>query len=247
MKLQVFQNVISISEAKMDKNNIIHFRKSKKMKENKDEFFKSNVDTKVHQGSIVTDNDFKIYKNNYFGFEMIVPDNWVTLEHEELIRIAQEKFKRLNISETEKNKMIEAMTTNSISLFSATPFPRGTKQPYGSNQKLDNPSLNCTAQKVIMHPNQTSSDFMEGIVGQLKSGSMGVKYNEVSDVHSVIISGKRFDAIEGKAFINDGRDTVHTKCNSILKKGYQLLIITSSITEEGSKDLDKLVTNLVID
>jgi hypothetical protein len=230
----------------MDRNKIIHFSKSKNMKENKNEFFKSNVDTKVHVGSIVTDNDFKIYKNNYFGFEMKVPDNWIILEHEDLIRIALENFNRLNISDTEKNKMIEAMTTNSISLFSATPFPRGSKQPYGSDQKLDNPSLNCTAQKVIMHPNKTSLDFMEGMVGHLKSGNMGVKYDEVSDVRSVIISGRRFDSIEGKAFINDGRDTVHTKCYSILKKGYQLLIITSSITEEGSKDLDKLVINLVL-
>ncbi|WP_147533318.1 hypothetical protein [Bacillus marasmi] len=230
----------------MDKNNIIHFSNSKNMKENKNELFKSIVDTKVHVGSIVTDNDFKIYKNNYFGFEMKVPNNWITLEHEDLVRFALENFNRLNISDTEKKQMIEAMTTDSISLFSATPFPRGSKQPYGSNQKLDNPSLNCTAQKVIMHPNKTSLDFMEGIVENLKSGNMGFKYDEVSDVHSVIISGKRFDSIEGKAFINAGRDTVHTKCYSTLKKGYQLLIITSSITEEGSKDLDKLVINLVL-
>jgi hypothetical protein len=232
----------------MEKDKIIKFEKSKKVKEkNNGSVAKSNFNSKVQDGTIVLDMDYKIYRNHYFGFEIKVPDNWITLDHNELVKIAQENFNKLNISEVEKIKILEAMTTNNISLFNATPFLKGTKQPYGKNQRLDNPSLNCTAQKITMYPNHTSSDFIEGMRGHLKNGSMGIKYGEVSNANTVIISGKRFDTIEAKAFINDGRDIVYSKCYSILKNGYQLLIITSSISEDGSEDLSKIVNNIKLD
>jgi hypothetical protein len=217
----------------MDK--IIQFKKGKTGK------------TKVQDGSLEIVQGRKIYKNDYLGFEIKVPEQWITLEHNDLIQIAQENVNRLPISEEEKSKIVESMTTKSISLFSATPFPKGTKQPFGKSQTLDNPSINCTAQKVIMYPNSTSSDFTEGMIELLKNGSMGFKYEEVSNVNTVIISGKRFDSIEGKAFINDGRDIVYTKYYSILNKGYQLSIIISCISEEGLEALGEIVGSLKLD
>ncbi|MFJ7726108.1 hypothetical protein ACIQXV_08065 [Neobacillus sp. NPDC097160] len=78
----------------------------------------------------------------------------------------------------------------------------------------------------------------------LKNGSMGIKYDEVRHVQPVIVSGKRFDSIEGKAFINGRRDIVRTQYYWILLKGYQLSIITTCISEDGSEDLRKIVHNL---
>lgn len=223
----------------VEKGKVIAFAKSKKVKES---VAKSSFDTRAHQGTIVVDNGHKIYKNHYFELVIKVPNSWITFENNELVKITQENVSKLNISEAEKNKLVEAMTNRSINLFRATPFMN--KQPYGKNQRIDNPIINCVAHNVIMYPNCTSADFIEGTIENLKNGSLGTKYDMVTKGNPIIISGKRFDVIEAKTFINEGRDIVHSNYYSILIKGYQLTIITTCISEEGLEDLNHIVSNI---
>jgi len=219
----------------MDKNNIIEFRKKEKG---------NSIEPKVSQGEIETAGGCKTYRNGYFGLKIQVPGFWTTMDNDSILELAREKFQMLNIPKDEREKLLQSMTSDTVSLFRATPFPSGTKQAYGESGEIDNPVISCTAQKVTMYPNWTARDFVEDMVENLKSGSMGIQYEIVSDIVPVITGGRRFEFVEGKAALNDGRYTVWTRYYSVLKKGYQLSVIATCMSEEGYRDLSSIINNL---
>lgn len=224
----------------MDKSKVVEFRKREKAKEN-------SIDSKVNQGEITVANGSKTYRNNYFALEINVPEFWITMDSDGLIALARENFSKLNIPQAERDKLLQSMTSDTVSLFRSTPYPAGTKQAYGESGELDNPVINCTAQKVTMYPNWTAKDFVEDMTEHLKNGSMGIAYDKVSDIVPVIIGGSRFEFVEGKAVLNGGKYTVSSRYYSLLKKGYQLSIIATCMSEEGYRDLSNIINTLIID
>jgi hypothetical protein len=233
----------------LDDRNVIEFGKRKKARENeKSGAHGKAAGTKANQGEIVIENGFKVYRNNFFGLEVSVPDSWISLDNGAMLELAKAGFERLELSEDDRNELLHAVTEDNISLFRATPYPNGTRQPYGGKGIPDNPVINCTALRIALYPNRTAKDFVDEMVEIMKSGRMGISYEEVRSVTPVIISGKRFDSVEGKALVNGNADAVvRTRYYSILKKGYQISILATCVSGEGYDDLTRIVNNIHLD
>jgi hypothetical protein len=222
-----------MKEHSMDKDKkIIAFHNKTKQFENHNNSIKnSNVD----YGEIIYEGEYTVYSNKYFDFELKVPEDWSTFGYRDMMVLAEQNIKKLNLDEEKMRQMLEGMSQN-LNLFRAAPFP---ERPRDAE---DNPTFTCTANRVVNHPNMKAKDFIEDVKEQLLSGNMGIHYKVIQDIHPVLIGGVRFDMIEVSGLLNN--ISINSKYYSTIKKGYELIFITSCTTEKGIETLNRIMGSI---
>lgn len=219
---------------------IIQFKQRNKNTKNPGSYFDNDlVKPKIDCGSIKIGENFSEYSNEFFQFKLTVPVSWSTFGYKEMMVFAEENINKLDLDEENKKQMLEEMAKN-LNLFRSSPFP--TKQ----EGVEDNPTVTCVATSRVNQPNSKAVDFIQDLKEQILSEQIAVKYEIVKDVHPIILSGVRFDMIEikGGYYMNI---IVNTQYMSTLKKGYELVFITSWVTEKGLEQIDSIIKSITFE
>jgi hypothetical protein len=87
-----------------------------------------------------------------------------------------------------------------------------------------------------------AKDFIEGVKEQLLSGNIGIKYKVIQDIHPVLLGVVRFDMIEISGTLNNSN--INSRYYSTIRKGYELIFITSCTTEKGI-EISNMITGSI--
>ena len=216
---------------------IIQFKQRNNKTKNLERYFDNDsVKPNIDLGSIKTGEYLTEYSNEFFKFNLSVPVEWSTFGYKEMMDFAKLNIDKLDLDEETKMQMLEEMSKN-LNLFRSSPFP--TKQ----EGVEDNPTVTCIATRRVNQPNSKAADFIKDLKEQILSEQVAVKFEIVKDIHPIIISGVRFDMIEikGGSYLNV---VVNTQYMSTLKKGYELVFITSWVTEKGLEQINRIVKSI---
>lgn len=187
-------------------------------------------EAKIDLGTI----EGSVYKNNYFGFSLKIPEKW-QVQDNETKKMIMERGKRLAAgNEGSLKELIDASELHTVNLLTMFQHPLGTPAAY-------NPGFVIVAEKISHVPGITSGRDYLFLAKQLMERAQ-IKYTFAKDTYSESISRLSFHVMEVE--MNTASLTVKQKYYVTIMKGYALLFITSYFTDEELKRQDEVIKSI---
>lgn len=177
-----------------------------------------------------------VYRNEYFGLTIVIPDNW-DVQSEETKKELQEigKNAMANGDEAKKAAMDRA-ADRSASLLFASKYPMGTPDKTNAN-------YGAAAEKVSAFPGiKTGKDYLVQVRQLMQGSTVKCTFKEI---YSEKIDGVDFDVLE--CSIDVQGTTVKQKYYTAIMREYALLINITYVAPEDADVLNKAVKAVKID
>jgi hypothetical protein len=175
-----------------------------------------------------------VYKNNYLGLTIPVPNDWYVLDNE-MKKLLLELGKE-TLSEASDSKItFDSSELASLNLLTMFQYPLET--PVESN-----PSFVCVAEKISQYPNLQTNNYLLLTKDLLQSTQMELIFEK--DIYSETIDTTSFDVMELK--IPADSMTLTQKYYCVFIKDYALTFIITYESEEESKILDNILDDIEI-
>ncbi|MEP6705320.1 MAG: hypothetical protein ABJB34_10995 [Acidobacteriota bacterium] len=158
------------------------------------------------------------YINPYFGFELQLPDKWISLDQGETDTAIQMTAEASRSGNAEADRLIEQAADTSTTLFF---FAKG---PFGS---IENASIAMTAKKM-----QSKVITAKMILEATKSALLkNPKTTLVSDVEMEMIGGRQFAKME--MGLDMAGNPAPIRYYTTIPQGYALTVSISSLSPEA--------------
>ena len=183
------------------------------------------VPTKPDKG-VFLDNT---YKNQYFGFELKVPEGWTVLDDESIQKELEEKIDRITKSKKGLKRQIEMGMKESTHLFIIRNYSLSDTTNTDINFEciVERASLDTNPKKYLLQNIRTVKELQKILYAKDSRDSF-----QVSDLSTVDLGGKKFETVE---YITYNDNTIRwTKRHYItyIDKYFLSFIISYSSPEE---------------
>lgn len=177
-----------------------------------------------------------VYKNNFFGFELPIPADWVVQDTEQMKKISEEGQKIISEHNEELGEKIKASEVRSAMLLSV--FRYKDDSVVGQF----NPSFGIAVENLGPFSSiKTPEDYLQQAKSlMLKSG---IDYKFPTGFVPVKIGNKNFTVMELTA-IYKGNVEVGQMYYCILDKGFAVSIVISFGTDEQREQLRHIISNI---
>jgi len=193
------------------------------------ELFGSSVDS----GGI----DGQIYSNKYFGFSLMVPDNWYALDKNGMVAVSEEGSRMVAGDDKNLKAAVKAGEKNTVNLIMAYEHPPGKPVDF-------NPSIGCVAEKVSHLPGLKSGrDYLLNMKRFMRMSQVRMSFAE--EIEAVDIDGVEFDLLYAEASV--GPMTVSQEYYTSIRKGYALSFVISYIDDEQHSNLQETLDSVRFD
>ncbi|HVT86429.1 MAG TPA: hypothetical protein VHD35_14595 [Chitinophagaceae bacterium] len=177
-----------------------------------------------------------IYKNNFFGFELPIPADWIVQNSEQIKQISEEGQKIMSEHNPELGEKIKASDVRSATLLSVFRYKDdsvvGQYNPsfgiavenLGSNSLIKTPEAYLNQVKTLMQGSGIPYKFLTGFV-PLKIGNKDFTVMELTAVY-------KGNAVVGQMYY----------CT--IDKGFAISVVTSFGTDEQREQLRHIISDL---
>jgi len=178
-----------------------------------------------------------VYKNEYFGLSLTVPDGWSVQD-----RAAQKHLQDMGnevVSGNDRNlkKIIKASEMQTVSLLMAFKHPMGTPVDF-------NPSIICLAERVRHMPGiKRGKDYHAHAKKLLQRGQLRVSFPKPISTEQV--GGRDFDVMYTAMSVAGMK--VRQKQYATIMKGYALAFALSYQTDAEEAELQKVLDSVTLD
>jgi hypothetical protein len=176
-----------------------------------------------------------IYHNDYFKFELLLPDHWVVQDKEHIKRIKEEGRKVIEENNKELAQQVRAADVNSAMLLSVF------KYDIDSSSEKDNPSILIVAENLnSISGINSGADYLDHAKVLMRKSGAG--YTFPSDYRSIVIGTKKFDIMDVEFQIRE--QPVQQSYFSTIDRGFALTAIISYSNKEEKEQLEDLVKDI---
>ncbi len=170
-----------------------------------------------------------VYRNEYFGMTLTVPDNWYVMDEEGRKQVMEVGAEMVAGDDETLKSAIKASELTTVNLLSIMEHPPGTPVPF-------NPNLGCLAERVRDTPGiKTGDDYFFHVKRLLESSQIAVTF---SDSVTEVVGGREFRVMPLE--MSAMGQTVHQKFYACIDKGYALVFVASYSTDEELAKLQKV-------
>lgn len=173
-----------------------------------------------------------IYINKFFEFKAELPEGWHAQDDETRKKLMLQGQNMIAGKDPNLNSLLESGQLNSASLFMFAKFPLGTPTDF-------NPNILALAENVKRHSDdiKTGKDYFRHVKKGMRQGKMAAEFSE---------SQKKFHLGKDEFDIMDivlefGNSIIHQRYYCLIKNGYAVSIILSSINDEQRNELLKVM------
>ena len=175
------------------------------------------------------------YSNEFFGFEMTLPDDWHPLDQEGMNMVSQAGGRAVAGKNKRLKTAVKAAENGSYNLVMAYQYPVGSRVPF-------NPAIGAVAQRADMLPGVRSGRDYLLYLKRFMSQSR-VKMDFSPDIERVNIGGVDFDHIYAEASL--GNTIVSQEYYASVRKGYVLSFLISYVEGDQYGALQKSIDSVV--
>ncbi len=179
--------------------------------------------------------DTGIYSSDYFGFLLILPDDWHPLDQGGMSAVTQAGGSAIAGKNKKTQASIQAAKNGSYNLVMAYQHPVGTRVPF-------NPAIGAVAQKVDKLPGvQSGRDYLLYIKRFMAQSRLRMSFSP--KIERVNIDGVDFDHLYAEA--NMGQTVVSQEYYASVQKGYVLSFILSYVDDDQYDVLQESIGSIM--
>lgn len=175
------------------------------------------------------------YLNSFFGFEMVLPDDWIIQTKEQVARIAQ-MGKDLVVGDDSKMKaIVKASEINTANLLMASQFEQGSAVEY-------NPSISVVAENIHYLPGiKTGKDYL--FLARRILANSQLKYDFIDkDFNKENIGGSDFYLMNAE--ITYLGLNIKQLYYTTIRDGFSIIVIISYVNEEQKQNMLKTINSI---
>ncbi|VBB09035.1 Hypothetical protein LUCI_4321 [Lucifera butyrica] len=174
-----------------------------------------------------------VYKNDYFGLTMNIPENWSIQNDEAKNEMKKTGEKLLTDSDEAKKAGVERSIERTVNLLSASKYPLGTPNKVNANMLV-------MAEKVSAFPGiKTGKDYLLNAKKMLESSRVKFTFK---DITSEKIDGLDFSVLECIFKVQDKQIT--QKYYAAVIRDYALVFNMTYVSSEDLATLNKAISTV---
>lgn len=161
-----------------------------------------------------------IYRNEYFGMRVVLPDDWHPLDDESRKKVMETGRKMIAGQDKNLQAALDASELDTVNLLMVYKHPQGAPVPF-------NPSLSCVAEKVSHLPGiKTGRDYLYHVKKGIEASRVSYVFDQ--NIYSENIGGVTFDAQNMR--LSAGPWLIQQKYYAAVMKGYALGFVVTYTT-----------------
>ena len=175
------------------------------------------------------------YSNEFFGFEITLPDDWYLLDQQGMNAVSQAGGRAVAGKNKRLKAAVKAAKNGSHNLVMAYEHPVGTRVPF-------NPAIGAVAQRLDMLPGVRSGrDYLLYLKRFMSQSRIRVDFSP--EIGLVKVGGVYFDHVYAEA--NLGNTMVSQEYYASVRKGYVLSFLMSYVEGDQYGVLQKSIDSIV--
>jgi len=171
-----------------------------------------------------------VYKNEYFGMSVIVPEEWTIASEEEIEELTKSGNEMIAGDDESKKKMLEKAELRTVYLLSATSEEQGIASFMAMAEKLS-----------FLQNVKDGKAYLEAVKENLITLIEEIPY-EFKDIYTVEIGGKEFYALE--TTIDGGIIKLQQTYYARVENKYALAFITTSMNEANDEAMQGIIDSV---
>lgn len=174
------------------------------------------------------------YKNDYFGLEMKVPEEWDVQDAEAMNQIMEAGKEMVAGGDAKKKKDLDLAEEQTLNFVMAFKYPPEQQQPI-------NPNIICNAEKLsFLQGVKTGKDYLDSAKNMMLETQMPYKFDK--EVYTEKLGGKDFDVME--AVIEVGDMKITQKYHTAIMNGYALNFIITYFDDASKAEVDSILKSI---
>jgi len=171
-----------------------------------------------------------VYKNEYFGMSVTVPEEWTIASEEEIEELTKSGNEMIAGDDESKKKMLEKAELKTVYLLSATSEEHGIANFIAMAEKLS-----------LLQNVKDGKTYLEAVKENLATLVDEFPY-EFKDIYTVEIGGKEFYVLE--TTIDGGILKLEQTYYARVENKYALAFITTSMNEANDEAMQAIIDSV---
>jgi len=181
--------------------------------------------------------DGKIYKNDFLGFSVSLPQGWFALDEKKRMEMMSTGLDLIAGDDKNYRTIVEVSKLKTVIMFSFYKQTVGFTDKYDHNIGGFAESLGLRASSI-----KRGSDYLFHVKEALKQGKLKYAFHEKYQTKK--IGSKTFDILS--MAIKVGNMTLRQKLYCTIVKGYSIVITISYENQEQLKELESIIDSIKI-
>ncbi len=187
-------------------------------------------------------NEGDTYKNDYFGLSVKLPKDWKVSSDEEKKQVLDMGKQVVAGDDKTKQAQVELAEKKSVYLLMLSKVVK-TDIALGSDYKFDSGNFMVMAEKLsFLQGINKGSDYLDYVKKGLQDMKTQMPYKLDKPIYSEKIGGKEFAVLD--AVLDNEGFKLTQKYYAYVMKGYALVFISTSTSEENSKIIQDMLDSV---